>query len=182
MAAVNQLDIEAVVSRAIAQHDLLPLSENVAQWHDLMQRNEAFGELMRLKAMPIPEKVGFMLSLPGFVASPTFEAFITVVLSEGWVSEWRVIHDRLQQRINRQLNRSVATVVSAVTLTDQQIDRLKQCMQAALSESGGLLDIRMVIDGSVIGGLRVTMPDGRVVDLTLLNELTQLKSYVTERG
>jgi len=180
MGTASQLDIEAVVARAIAQNDLVVLSENVAQWHDLMQRNEAFGELMRLKTMPIPEKVGFLFSLPGFGASKTFEQLMTVVLTEGWVANWRAIHDQLQSRINRQLNRSVATVVAAVMPTDQQIDRLKKCMQGALGESGGVLDIRVVIDDTIIGGIRVTMPDGRVVDLTLFNELTQLKSYVTE--
>lgn len=182
MAGINQLNIEALVSRAVSRNDLLSVSENLAHWHDLMQRNEAFGELMRLRVMPMSDKVAFLMSLPGFVSSKTFEELMMVVLSEGWVGEWRAIHDRVQVHINRQLNRSVATVVSAVPLTDPQIDRLKKCMQASLAESGGVLDIRVVVDGSVIGGLRVTMPDGRVVDLTLFNELTQLKSYVMERG
>ncbi len=82
------------------------------------------------------------------------------------------IIDRLVERAAAAKKLAVAEVRSAVPLTDDQQDRLK----AALANATGKdVDLKVVVDPSVLGGLVATVGD-TVIDGTVRTRLDQLKS------
>lgn len=70
-----------------------------------------------------------------------------------------------------QANLAVATVISAAPISEAQLDRLR----AGLSKSAGRdLQLNLVIDPSIIGGLRVQIGDD-VIDGSVSTRLTDLR-------
>lgn len=70
-----------------------------------------------------------------------------------------------------QANLAVATVISAAPISEAQLERLR----AGLSKSAGRdLQLNLVIDPSIIGGLRVQIGDD-VIDGSVATRLTELR-------
>ena len=78
---------------------------------------------------------------------------------------------RLSEEVAARRERRVATVVSAIALTDDQRDRLLAALSAKF---GGQVYLNVVIDPDVIGGLRVTVGD-QVIDGTIATRLDEAR-------
>jgi len=179
MARANLLDIDELIRRAKNRNELSSLSSNLALFFHLIQSNMDVRNLLRRHSVSVENRVECLLSLPGFLVGDTFSELMTAGIAEGWFSEWRVIHDTVQTRIDEILNRSVVQVVSRVPLTDDQSNQIREIAQRVSQKP---VELRALLDESVVGGILIILPDGRVVDLTVSSALTQLKSYVMERG
>ena len=78
------------------------------------------------------------------------------------------------QRASSEQQREVAEVRSAVALSDDQTKRLAE----ALSKSTGRkLNLKVVVDPSVLGGLVATVGD-EVIDDTVRTRLEQIKTRI----
>lgn len=179
MARANLLNIEELIRRADERGELVSLSSNLSLFFHLVQTNMDVRHFIRAESVSVQDRATCMVSLPGFLPGDTFFELISAGMSEGWFSEWRVIHDSVQTRIDGVLNRSVVQVISRVPLTPDQSSQIREIAQRISNQP---VEVRALLDESVVGGILVILPDGRVVDLTVSTALTQLKSYVMERG
>jgi F-type H+-transporting ATPase subunit delta len=95
-----------------------------------------------------------------------------MVVASGRGRDLPAIIDRLVARAAESKDAAVAEVRSAVALTADQTERLKAALANATGRS---VNLKVVVDPSVLGGLVATVGD-TVIDGTVRTRLDQLKS------
>ena len=95
-----------------------------------------------------------------------------MVVGSGHGRDLPAIVDRMVERAASSKDLEVAEVRSAVELTSDQQDRLRAALANA---TGKNVDLKVVVDPAVLGGLVATIGDV-VIDGTVRTHLDQLKS------
>jgi len=112
--------------------------------------------------------------LLGGRAHATTVHVVGFLVATGNVRDLPAIVDSVVQRLARGRDQHVAEVRSAIALTSEQEQRLA----AALSKATGkTVDLKVVVDPSVLGGLVATVGD-EVIDGTVRSRLDQLKTLI----
>jgi len=122
--------------------------------------------------VPADRRQQIVEDLLGGKATPTTVQLVSLVVGSGRGRDLPAIIDRLVQRASSAKNLEVAEVRSAIQLSDDQIDRLKAALANA---TGKQLNVKVIVDPSVLGGLVATVGD-TVIDGSVRSRLDQLKS------
>jgi F-type H+-transporting ATPase subunit delta len=110
--------------------------------------------------------------LLGGKATPTTTQLVAMVVGSGRGHDLPAIIDLLVERASSAKQLAVAEVRTAVALTGDQQDRLKAALENA---TGKRLNLKAIVDPSVIGGVVATVGD-TVIDDTVRTRIDQLKS------
>jgi len=105
-------------------------------------------------------------------ATPSTVQLISMVVGSGRTRDLPAIIDRMVQRAASAKDVELAEVRAAVALTPDQRDRLKAALANAIGKD---VELKVVIDPSVLGGLVATVGD-TVIDGSVRTHLDQLKS------
>lgn len=122
--------------------------------------------------IPPAKRQAIVEDLLGGKATPTTVQLVSMVVGSGHSRDLPAIIDRMVQRAASAKDLEVAEVRAAVALTDDQKDRLKAALANATGKS---VNLKVVVDPSVLGGLVATVGD-TVIDGTVRTHLDQLKS------
>lgn len=113
--------------------------------------------------------------LLGRRASPATNALVSLIVAAGRAAELPDIVDAMVERSAASRNRGVARVRSAIELTADQRDRLAQAIAAA---TGTEVEIRVIIDPSVMGGVITELGDD-IIDGSVRSRLHQMRESFT---
>ncbi len=97
---------------------------------------------------------------------------LALVIGAGHSRDLRAIAEQISAGVAKGQGRQVAEVRSAVALTDDQQSRLAAALAKA---TGSEVNLKVVVDPSVVGGLVATVGD-KVIDGSVRHSLDQLKS------
>lgn len=122
--------------------------------------------------IPAAKRQAIVEDLLGGKATGTTTQLISMVVGSGRGRDLPAIIDSLVARASSSKNLEVAEVRSAVALTDDQQARLKAALANA---TGQQVNLKVIVDPSVIGGLVATVGDS-VIDGTVRTRVEQLKS------
>ena len=122
--------------------------------------------------VPAAKRQAIVEDLLGGKATATTTQLVSMVVGSGRGRDLPAIIDKLVVRAANAKNLSVAEVRSAVDLTEDQQDRLKAALANA---TGKQVNIKVVVDPSVLGGLVATVGD-TVIDGSVRTRVDQLKS------
>jgi F-type H+-transporting ATPase subunit delta len=107
----------------------------------------------------------------GMVASAAMAAFVVGI---GRAHDLPEIVDHFVEKAAHEREREVAEVRSAIPLDDSQRERLASALSAA---TGKQVEVKVVIDAKVLGGLVATVGD-TVIDGSVRHRLDQLKERI----
>ena len=107
-------------------------------------------------------------------ASKTTVALMSMIVAAGRIQSLSAIAEALVALGASEAGRQVAVVRSAVALTDDQKSRLAAALQRSV---GAPVEVRVVLDPSVLGGLVAQIGD-TVIDGTVRRRLDQLKQAI----
>jgi F-type H+-transporting ATPase subunit delta len=136
------------------------------------ESNESLRSTLSDQNIPAVKRQAIVEDLLGTSATPTTVQLLSMVVGSGRSGDLVAIVDSLVQRASASKDLEVAEVRSAVELTDEQQTRLKAALANA---TGKQVNLKVVIDPSVIGGLVATVGD-TVIDGTVRTRVEQLKS------
>ena len=105
-------------------------------------------------------------------ASKRSGAVVGLVIGSGRGRDLPAIIDKVVKRASSAQNKEVAEVRSAVALTADQQSRLAAALERATGKS---VNLKVVVDPSVLGGLVATVGD-EVIDGSVRTRLDQVKS------
>jgi F-type H+-transporting ATPase subunit delta len=125
-------------------------------------------------ALPPDRRMAVVEDLMGGKALDASAALAAFVAGIGRASDLPAIVDRFVEKAAHERKRELAEVRSAIPLDDKQQQRLA----AALSKATGKeVEVKVVIDPSVLGGLVATVGD-IVIDGSVRHRLDQLKERI----
>jgi F-type H+-transporting ATPase subunit delta len=124
------------------------------------------------QGIPAAKRQAIVEDLLGPASTPTTVQLISMVVGSGLSSDLVPIIDALVQRASASKDLEVAEVRSAVALNEDQQVRLRAALANA---TGKQVNLKVVIDPSVIGGLVATVGD-TVIDGSVRTRVDQLKA------
>jgi len=122
--------------------------------------------------IPAAKRQAIVEDLLGGSANPTTTQLVSMVVAGGRARDLPAIVSQLVDRASTTKQQAVAEVRSAVALTDDQKWRLAEALSKV---TGSGINLKVVVDPSVLGGLVATVGD-TVIDGTVKTRIDQLKS------
>jgi len=123
---------------------------------------------------PTDAKLKVVESLIGSRANRGTTQIVSMIVASGQVRDLSAIFDEVIAISSSGSNEFLAEVRSAIALSDDQQKRLSAALTKA---TGKKVNLKVVIDPTVMGGLVATVGD-EVIDDTVRTRLEQLKSRI----
>lgn len=141
----------------------------------LIKENPEYIDYLVNSSIPKSERVNNLRqTFEGSVCEPVF-AFLNVLLEHRDINVLLSAIEEFRSLYEDYMNVADAVVTSAVELTDEQKNKLTAKLSAV---TGRKIRATYVIDGSIIGGLSVTV-DGRLYDGSIRKNLKNLKEVMS---
>lgn len=162
-----------------AMFDIASANEAVAVVEDEMFRlarayesNEALRSSLSDGTLPIGRRQNIIEQLLGGKAHNVTVQLASLLVGTGHVSLLPEVAAALVKRASSEKQLEVAEVRSAVALNDAQKTRITEALSKA---TGKKLNLKVVVDPNVIGGIVATVGD-EVIDDSVRTRLDQVKS------
>ena len=161
----------ALFAVAAAEGDLAAVEDELFRFAQALRSDDQLGSTLADQGVPVSRRQQVVEDLLGGKASATTTALVSMVVGAGRATDLPAIVDALVERSAASRNKSVATVRSAIDLTAEQRDRLASAIN---TRTGRDVEIRVVIDPTVLGGVVTEIGDD-IIDGSVRRRLNQLR-------
>ncbi len=163
---------KALFEIARAEGSLDEVEDELFRFARSYENSDALRNALTNDMIPASRRQAIVEDLLGGKATSTTVQLVSMVVGSGRGRDLPAIIDILVQRASSSKNLEVAEVRSAIELTPDQQDRLRAALANA---TGKQVNLKVVVDPSVLGGLVATVGD-TVIDGTVRTRLDQLKA------
>lgn len=162
----------ALFEIARAEGSLDEVEDELFRFARSFEGSDALRNALTDEMIPAAKRQAIIEDLLGGKATSTTTQLISMVVGSGRTRDLPAIIDQLVARASSSKNLEVAEVRSATELTDDQKTRLAAALANA---TGRQVNLKVVVDPSVLGGLVATVGD-TVIDGSVRTRLDQLKA------
>ena len=162
---------DALFAVAAAEGDLAAVEDELFRFAQALRSDDQLGSTLADQGVPVSRRQQVVEDLLGGKASATTTALVSMVVGAGRATDLPAIVDALVERSAASRNKSVATVRSAIDLTAEQRNRLASAIN---TRTGRDVEIRVVIDPTVLGGVVTEIGDD-IIDGSVRRRLNQLR-------
>lgn len=159
---------------AAAEGNLATVEEELLRVAQAIEANDALRNTLADPSLPADRRQQVVEDLLAGKANRTTVGLASMIVAAGRAAELPAIVRALVERSAASRNKAVAEVRSAVPLTADQISRLAAAIASA---TGKDVEIKVVIDPSVLGGL-VTQIGDTVIDGSVRHRLNQVREAI----
>lgn len=165
---------EAVVALASSEGALDAVEDELLSVARAIDGNEELRRRLTDQHLPVGARLTFVESDVLAAAHPATRAALAMIIAADRAGEVTAIADHVAQRAAAAREEEVAEVVVAVPLDEARKAALKTALERA---TGRRLDLQVIVDDSLVGGVRARIGD-TVIDGSLLRRLTDLRTRV----
>jgi F-type H+-transporting ATPase subunit delta len=162
----------ALFEIARAEGTLDEVEDELFRFARSYESSDALRTTLTDENLPAEKRQAIVEDLLDGKATPTTVQLVSMVVGSGRGRDLPAIVDSLVERASSAKQLDVAEVRTAVALSADQQARLKAALENATGKS---LNLKTVVDPSVIGGVVATIGD-TVIDDTIRTRVEQLKS------
>ena len=163
---------KALFEVARAEGTLDEVEDELFRFARTLESSDLLREKLTDELIPATRRQGIVEDLLGGKATPTTVQLVSMVVGSGRGRDLPAIIDRLVLRATSAKGLEVAEVRSAIPLSDDQQTRLAAALANA---TGKQVNLKVVIDPSVLGGIIATVGDA-VIDGSVRTRLDHLTS------
>ena len=164
----------AMLEVARAEGRLEDVEDEVFRFARAFESSDELRMALSDASLPAERRVAVVEDLLGAKALRVSVALVVLVVAAGRAGELPEIVDRFVELAAAEHRRAVAEVRSAVALTPDQTERLREALNRA---TGKDVELKVVIDPSVLGGVVARVGDV-VIDGSVRRRLEQLKEQI----
>jgi F-type H+-transporting ATPase subunit delta len=165
---------DAVVAIASGEGGLDAVEDELLTVARAIDANEQLRQQLTDRHLPVGNRLTLLESSVLSAAHPATRAALAMLIAADRVGELTDIANEVAQRAATSREEEFAEVFVAVPLDDTRKAALKAALERA---TGRTLDLKFIVDDSVVGGVRARVGD-TVIDGSLLRRLTDLRSRV----
>ncbi len=156
---------------ALAEEAVDTVSDELHRFSVLLEGSETLRDALGNASMPADRRQAAIEELLGGRASRLTVQLVSLLVGVGRVKDLPEIVTALLAMVAAERQRAVAEVRSAVPLNEDQIARLTTALGSMLGQP---VDLRAIVDPSVMGGIVARVGD-TVIDGTVRHKLELLK-------
>ncbi len=165
---------EALLAVARADGNLETVKSQLADVAAAIESNEELRSTLSNNTLPADVRGQVIDDLLANKTTDTTRALSGLIVSSGHGSEFSQIVDAFVAHSAAASGKTVATVRTAVAMTEDQQTRLAKALKAS---TGNDVELQIVIDPSVVGGAVTTMGD-TIIDGSLRNRLSKMRETI----
>lgn len=162
----------ALFEVARAEGTLDEVEDELFRFARSYESSDALRNALTDEQIPAGKRQAIVEDLLGGKATPTTTQLVSMVVGSGRGRDLPAIIDKLVARASSSKHLELAEVRTAVPLTQDQETRLAAALANA---TGKQVNLKVVVDPSVLGGLVATIGD-TVIDGSVRTRIDQLKS------
>lgn len=162
----------ALFEVAAAEGTIDQVEDELFRFARSFESSESLRTALTDEMIPAAKRLAIIEDLLGQRASTTTIQLISMVVGAGRGRDLPAIIDSLVARASASKQQEVAEVRTAVALSEDQQQRLAAALANA---TGKNLNLKVVVDPSVLGGIVATVGDS-VIDGTVRTRIDQLKA------
>jgi F-type H+-transporting ATPase subunit delta len=166
---------DALLAVAAAEGASGVVEDELFRFAEALRGSEALLATVSDRGLSLERRQAVVEDLLGSNASAITTALVSMVVGTGRGADLPAIVDEAVVRSAAGRNRALARVRSAIELTDDQKSRLAAAIK---SSTGTDVEIRVVIDETVMGGLVTEIGDD-VIDGSVRHRMAQLRESFT---
>ena len=160
---------------ADAEGELNSVADELYQLGRTVESSDELRSTLSDRSIPASRRIGVLEDLLGSTASPVTLNLVSMLVGAGRGNHIGPISDELVRQAAETRGQAVAEVRSAVSLNDDQRDRLR----SALSNATGMnIDIVVVVDPDILGGVVAQVGD-TVFDGSVRTRLEKMKERLS---
>ena len=160
---------------AEAEGELNRVADELYQLGRTVESSDQLRSTLSDRAIPASRRIGILEDLLGATASPVTINLVSTLVGAGRGSHIGPIAVELIRQAAESRGQAVAEVRSAITLSDDQRDRLKSALSSA---TGMNIDIVVVVDPEILGGVVAQVGD-TVFDGSVRTRLEKMKERLS---
>jgi len=160
---------------AEAEGELNRVADELYQLGRTVESSDQLRSTLSDRTIPASRRIGILEDLLGASASPVTINLVSMLVGAGRGSHIGPIADELIRQAAESRGQAVAEVRSAITLSDDQRDRLKSALSSA---TGMNIDIVVVVDPEILGGVVAQVGD-TVFDGSVRTRLEKMKERLS---
>jgi F-type H+-transporting ATPase subunit delta len=161
----------AMLDVAKAEGNLAKVTDELFRFGQVLKQDEGIGRSLADPHMAAGNRQQAIEAALAGRATATTVALVSMAVGAGRAGQLSSIIDEFVEMTSAEMGRAVAEVRSAIELTDDQVKRLTAAIATA---TGQQVDVKIIIDPTVLGGLVTTVGD-TVIDGSIRTKLDQLK-------
>jgi F-type H+-transporting ATPase subunit delta len=165
---------QALFQVARAEGALEQVEDELFRFARLLERETRLREALTDLGLPPEHRASMVQELLGPKASPVTTNIVSFVVQQGRARELPKIIDSLVELAAEERSKAVAEVRSATPLDGEQRRKLAEAIEHA---TGKHVELKVLVDPSVIGGLLVRVGD-EVIDATVRRRLQVAKETI----
>ncbi|MDQ1438468.1 MAG: F-type H+-transporting ATPase subunit delta [Acidimicrobiaceae bacterium] len=165
---------QALFTIARAEDALEQVENELYQVARTLESDDRLRTTLTDEAIPVERRQGIVEDLLGTRAHPVTNALVSFIVGAGRGRELPDIVDKLVQRAAETRQQALAEVRTTSPLTDEQKQRLAQALS---HRTGKKVEVRVIIDPSVLGGVVAQVGD-EVYDGSVRHRLNQLREVL----
>ncbi len=167
----TELYADAVLLLLTAEENLDEVADELFRFSQTFQGNDELRTALTDTHIPATRRQQIVEDLLGGKASDLTVAMVSLMVGAGRAREIPEVAQKVIEASAAANQKAVAEVRSAVDLTDDQKARLAAALKASTGQD---VEVKVVIDPSVIGGLVTTIGD-TVIDGSVRTRIAQLR-------
>lgn len=162
---------QAILAVASAESNGAQVEDEIYRFSQVLQSSEELKSTLSDASIPSARRQQIVEDLLDGQATLTTVALVSMIVAAGMGSDIKAIADRVVGLGAESRDKAVAEVYSVVDLSSDQQHRLAAALKSA---TGKDVEMKIIIDESVMGGLLVQIED-EVIDGTVRTRLKQLR-------
>ena len=162
---------QAILAVASAESNGAQVEDEIYRFSQVLQSSEELKSTLSDASIPSARRQQIVEDLLDGQATQTTVALVSMIVAAGMGSDLKAIADRVIGLGAESRDKAVAEVYSVVDLSSDQQQRLAAALKSA---TGKDVEMKIIIDESVMGGLLVQIED-EVIDGTVRTRLKQLR-------
>jgi F-type H+-transporting ATPase subunit delta len=166
----------ALFSIAEAEGSLERVSDELFRFSRAMEQSGQLRSALTDIAVPSERKQAVVGEILGEKAHPLTSNLVNLLVSQGRARDVQGISEELARLTAESRSRVLAEVRSAVQLDEDTKDRLAKALERA---TGKMVDVKVIVDPSVVGGIYAKVGD-QVIDDTVRTRLAELREELAK--
>ena len=164
----------AILEIGRAEGALDTVTDELRQVASAVASNSQLREALTDPTVAVGRRLGLLESDVLGAASNGTKAALAMLIAAGHASDLQDVVTDVSRQVAAGKDRELAEVTVAVALDDQRLDALKRALEAA---TGKQLDLQVVVDPNVVGGVRAIVGD-TVFDGSLARRLDDVRTRI----
>ena len=162
---------QAILAVASAESNAAQVEDEIYRFSQVLQSSEELKSTLSDASIPSTLRQQIVEDLLDGQVTQTTVALVSMIVAAGMGGDIKAIADKVVGLGAESRDKAVAEVYSVVDLSSDQQQRLAAALKSA---TGKDVEMKVIIDESVMGGLLVQIED-EVIDGTVRTRLKQLR-------